>query len=540
MIPTILFLHGDGSPVIRRNWLLPLNRELRDRGQETVADTDVVDPDYSGVFQRPPAGNGQVPRRWTPPDDATYARARDAYELRRARLETRLRSMFGESESKFTAVPMPNTIPSFGVLWKHAAAYQDSDSARRAVWRLVLDALPRSGPLIIIGYSLGSVVAVDLLKRLAQGPGPQHAVECLITMGSPLGAISRLRANCGLRDSFPYDTVRSWVNVYDPRDLPTGGRGLRDHFDAVLDAPIRLPDRFLPGLADHGADAYASQPVVTDVILQTLIGQALDVTSSAPVAKRVKGSELVLLKMAYASSLQTAIPADEQKRRRRLSLARESLAEQASRATAELSRRETTEVPVVLTPVDFLRDPALHLRGLWSDEQLVPLAVSLATGWPVPPYASETQWESKERSVALLRTLNRIRTGEGSVTTKSRGSSANISDDEYATVILEGVRTGREVMGRKGSALPAALIVAGVVALAATGVGLVVSRSCRACRRRRHHQHSRGLRPGRHGGWDGVARGSHRCGLGTGGGGDDRCGHRCPNQDRRTSPDLRK
>src|ERR1019366_5472038 len=60
--------------------------------------------------------------------------------------------------------------------------YQDQRDCRWAAQRAVLDQLPKSGSIILIAHSLGSVVAVDLLTKLH----PNLRVDLLVTIGSPL------------------------------------------------------------------------------------------------------------------------------------------------------------------------------------------------------------------------------------------------------------------------------------------------------------------------------------------------------------------
>ena len=227
MLPHVVFLHGVGGPMRQERWLGPLNRELTTLGHETVALGDVIAPDFEGAL-RSKGDASEVSRvefAWSKPKEAEYVRARDEYASRRARLDARLRPLLSEQGSLFSHVPSPGSVPEWGPLasmFTLAANYEKSSAVRNRVWRAVLESLPERGRFIIIGHSLGSVVAADLLKRL----GPGREVSLLVTLGSPLGAISALRRNCHLAEDFPFDAVASWVNVYDPRDVVTGGKGI--------------------------------------------------------------------------------------------------------------------------------------------------------------------------------------------------------------------------------------------------------------------------------------------------------------------------
>lgn len=80
---------------------------------------------------------------------------------------------------------------------------------------------------IVVGHSLGGVIAYDLFRN-GELPGTADgSVRTLITCGSPL-ALTTVRRALGHREDEPLDIPDKarWVNVYDPGDLVTGGRGL--------------------------------------------------------------------------------------------------------------------------------------------------------------------------------------------------------------------------------------------------------------------------------------------------------------------------
>lgn len=88
--------------------------------------------------------------------------------------------------------------------------------------------LPR--PLVLLGHSLGGVVAFDLLASGVLGPvpaaGPSRPaaappqVDLLVTVGSQSSLLYELDAlpSCPFGTGLPTD-FPSWVNIYDPRDL---------------------------------------------------------------------------------------------------------------------------------------------------------------------------------------------------------------------------------------------------------------------------------------------------------------------------------
>ena len=69
---------------------------------------------------------------------------------------------------------------------------------------------------VVIGHSLGSIVAYNILRRPNKSKAP---APLFVTLGSPLGVRAVLRL---LRrtDSLSYpDEIRGWVNAYDTRDV---------------------------------------------------------------------------------------------------------------------------------------------------------------------------------------------------------------------------------------------------------------------------------------------------------------------------------
>lgn len=137
--------------------------------------------------------------------------------------------------------------------------YEPELSAR--VRSLVADAFAED-TTVVVGHSLGSVIAFDLLRRSQIPPERMARVRTLVTCGSPL-TIPTVRRGLGLADGeplkLPGDMV--WVNAFDPGDFITGGSGLAATSPAIVDAQVAN------GLVDpHKAVAYLrSVPVARAV-----------------------------------------------------------------------------------------------------------------------------------------------------------------------------------------------------------------------------------------------------------------------------------
>lgn len=86
-----------------------------------------------------------------------------------------------------------------------------------AIRQVLLDELTRASSegkrIALVAHSLGTVVALDVLGR-----HPGVSVECLVTMGSPLGS-QFIQEKLGFPGYPP--NVRRWLNVFDGMDILT-------------------------------------------------------------------------------------------------------------------------------------------------------------------------------------------------------------------------------------------------------------------------------------------------------------------------------
>jgi hypothetical protein len=100
--------------------------------------------------------------------------------------------------------------------------YQVQDEIRRR-FLTALHAVPRtSSPHIVVGHSMGTLIAYDCLKRM---PGcPQ--IDGMMTLGSPLGldeVQDCFAPEWTRRDGYPSENILSpWVNVFDRLDVVAG------------------------------------------------------------------------------------------------------------------------------------------------------------------------------------------------------------------------------------------------------------------------------------------------------------------------------
>lgn len=260
--PRVVFIHGVGGRKKVQKWLRPLNESLRDAGVEEIDRAEVPDVRYQRYLSR----KRDRKRRPTvlPPADAA---AKAAYAVNQSELRRVLRDFRNRSKSRRTApAPVRQNISWMVRKWPR---FKDAEDYRRHRDRVCAEIMNQmgSGEFIVIGHSLGSVVAADLLTRLRSD---QH-VRLLITVGSPLGAGDWSRTWKSL-DPFPFAKLDAWVNVYNPHDWVTGGVGLRKRTQRVIDIPIKKFGATRSMTGQHKIGPYVSHPAVATAIRWAIPG----------------------------------------------------------------------------------------------------------------------------------------------------------------------------------------------------------------------------------------------------------------------------
>jgi hypothetical protein len=117
-------------------------------------------------------------------------------------------------------------------------------------------------PHVVVSHSLGTVIAYDCLKRVADC----RAVDGLVTIGSPLGLDEiqdRLRPEWSRDHGFPAAVESGWANLYDLLD-PVCGFDANLADDYRCDAVERVEDVAVgnDGAWRHSATKYLRQPAL--------------------------------------------------------------------------------------------------------------------------------------------------------------------------------------------------------------------------------------------------------------------------------------
>ena len=151
---------------------------------------------------------------------------------------------------------------------------------RELLKQVLRDATGRGEKLLLIGHSMGSIIAYDTLWELHHLEGMDRCVDCLLTIGSPLGMHYVQSHLVGRNGDHPHiypGNIRSWVNIAARGDLVALDKSLRDDFsDMIAQQYIEQIDDHCKGVYNHYRDnrglnvhksyGYLVNPVVAKVI----------------------------------------------------------------------------------------------------------------------------------------------------------------------------------------------------------------------------------------------------------------------------------
>ena len=294
----IVFLHGIGDGDPDRLWLKALNDALGAAGHPPIEVGQVIAPRYDSFLMTDGISAKMPPITYKPKNDD---QSRREFERRQAAVYRILQEEPDASPFGFNSVPKPWMAAAHGIGVDHLPVmdlpqvrkYVNNEGLRGAIMRFILDQLPAAGDILLIGHSLGSVIAIDLLDHLP----PSLRVCRFITLGSPANSDALHRGSERLLKKFPYKTVLDWTNFFNPRDVVSMGRGLAAVFPGAQDCAVSIS-----GLDQHGAARYLSQPAVLDLIARTLYpGEELVRSTSALTARLSDEQLFALIKYRFAT-----------------------------------------------------------------------------------------------------------------------------------------------------------------------------------------------------------------------------------------------
>lgn len=301
----VVFLHGVGDGDPDGGWLAGLNRGMADVEGPGLNQDDVIAPQYSEILSTDDVvdTNPSITYRVKNDDDA-----RRAFETRQARIQRMLRDQESLRAFGFGIVPDPlvHRLQTVGInsvdekRLMQVRRYMTNEGLRGAVLRDILGKLPRTGDIVLIGHSLGSVIAIDLLDHLPE----QLHVRRFITIGSPAGSPALHENSERLLKKFPYGRVDDWSNFLDSGDPITAGRGLAAIFAGAQDFEIDTG-------RSHDAAKYLAHPAVASLVADILTPSKDLVPASHAIVPELTDAELgTLLTLTYGTRVVRCIKND--------------------------------------------------------------------------------------------------------------------------------------------------------------------------------------------------------------------------------------
>lgn len=385
--PKVVFLHGVGGGDPEMDWLSALNAGLFRCGLGSVDRRDVIAPRYNDLLLDHGSRGSVPPLTYKPKDEAP---SRRQYELRQARIQRLLQKDPTVKTYGFGKFPDPVAQAGGAAVAKVAPGqlkavrnYVTSESTRGTVLRKILGDLEGvSGDIVLIGHSLGSVIAIDLLDHL---PEAIH-VRRFITIGSPAYSEALHKDAARLLKKFPYARVDDWSNFLSPWDPVTMGRGLTSLFPAAQDFVVQLDDL---GAADVVAiGAHDSVRYLRHEAIAGLIGEVVwpkpprTFDGEAVIAVHLNDADaLRLLVMQFNRQVAMKI-ADKDAKQRFGDVAQ--LLREADVASARQMIEDGRPVPTELLTLVQGRMPTLPFR--WSEAESVRHMAVLATSDNTAPY----------------------------------------------------------------------------------------------------------------------------------------------------------
>lgn len=458
--PVLLFLHGVGDGDQNDLWRARLEETLTDLGHDKLAGVTVIAPKYAHALKGwdekvslPPFTVGQPARDVAKQNRRDFERRIGAIEFRLGRHD-RGKVVPGTEEIMRGAVALP--------AFAQARKYLADPTVRAQVLDRILGKLPLTGRVVIVGHSLGSVIAADLVRRLPVG----LEVGGMITIGSPL-------AHSGfdvdkLRESMkePPTNLAWWVNFWNASDPVAAHRGVSSVFPWMVDFRIDTGAPF--SKRAHSAVEYLGSPSVVEAIRFALFGS----TSKAVVAidqddhiKPDATEMLALLALRFAHLIKAKLEGDKRdKFTGALRTVQATVVDEIIDRNAELKRRTPSQIARLafdFSDPDITAPEPLPSRFLTKHEAVVVMMV-LASENLIRPFEISVPREALQSALQDL--------------TAEAGLGSQFGTDVFrATKRVRDVLSSRGVNWFKWGALgvgAAAIVVAtGGLALAA-GAGL--------------------------------------------------------------------
>lgn len=262
--PMLLLLHGVGKGIANNQWQDTLSHNLVDLGYPDLTEVEIIAPKYEFLLKGCDEEINIPPVTVSELKGAAAKQNRRDCERRTSVLEMRLGRHdhgpggIGPKIVQGVALDAPR-------VFEQARNYLRDSNIRGAVLSRILSKLPDEGEVLIIGHSLGSVIAADLLRRLPEG----LRVRGMITIGSPLANAHFNVGTLGEDLADPPSNVTWWVNMWSMTDPVAAWRGVSSAFPWVLDHRVSTT---VSPINAHNAAQYLQGSTLGDIVGWTLFG----------------------------------------------------------------------------------------------------------------------------------------------------------------------------------------------------------------------------------------------------------------------------
>lgn len=414
--PILLFLHGVGTGDPDDHWLDPLSTTLERLGYSELDKVKVIAPKYAHALKGWDSKEALPGVRFKPLTRELAQKNRRDFERRTSAIEFRLGRHNGGNALPGGGVIIDTALglPSF----KQAHNYLNDRQIRAQVLNLILAQLPESGRMVIVGHSLGSVIAADLVSRLPIG----LEISGMVTIGSPLAHGSFNLDNLQATLKEPPSNLAWWANFWTLLDPVSSHRGVSSAFPWMLDYRIQNP------INHHVHDAVE---YLADETVGKAIGFALLGSNSKELTHSEKGLDIpldaaehvTLLSLRYAHLVKMRLEGDIQDRYAG------ALRQVQATAISEIKARNQSE-------------------NRTTPSQIARLSFDFADPQAAVPAPLPSRHLTKEEGVLLLIVLaseNIIRPFEIAIPTSKRQDPMQGAMEEFAAELGLGSQFGAQV-----------------------------------------------------------------------------------------------
>ena len=465
--PVLLFLHGVGDGDGQGQWQSTLEKSLRRTGHPCLDGVTILAPQYAQALNGIDESQELPGRTFKTPN-------RDAAKLNRRNFERRLsaveRRISRQDEEHIINVALADKAQRLhkaavdaaltAPLFKQAANYLKNEQIRAQVLNRVLAVTPKSGKLVIVAHSLGSVIAADLLLRLPV----DVEVSALVTIGSPLANGRFKLEDLGDALSDPPSNLGWWVNFRNAWDPVAIRRGLSSVFPWLLDHTINTHFD-IDMVAAHSATVYLDHSTVADTIGHAVFGNnrreriSDDEVADIP----LDGTERsALLGLRYGHLIKNEL--DREIRLRYLPALR-AVQEQTISDLRVHNKLRERPIPSQIARLDFdssdpsspLPEPSLRASEFSKEEAITHLTAAASTN-VIAPFEISISKDAERRAMEELASEMGLKRQFGSDVLEARKRAQDILRDR-----------------QNGKWIKVGVIVAGTAALAVGAGGIVLA-----------------------------------------------------------------